>query len=129
MNILLNDKLICRFDIIWITCNEDTFTLAGVFGFDDESPCVLFGRSFMNEIFIIVRHHICERKEIILIWKKFTHSHQMATKHVLSSEIIDSWDLINSLVKFHVLKELNINSSIKPCYVPIGFFLTSKMVF
>ena len=67
VHVLLDNKLVSRLDIIWITSQKDAFSLALILRLCDKSSWVLLISGFLNEIFIIMRKAIgCWEKLIIV---------------------------------------------------------------
>lgn len=130
MHVLLDNQLIIRFDIIWGSRQVDTFSLTPVFWLNDEGSLLIrilcnHPPDLFNEIFVIMRQHIRGWEEVVLFWQPFLHPHQMATKHVFSSQVVDSREVVDSLPWHHSFKKLfDVRRPVKPGYVPITFFFS-----
>ena len=105
VDVTLYDNVIFRLDHARITRQKDTSTLALVLRLDYESPSVLLFllANVLAEVFVVMRHHICLRKKVVLSRHKALHLIESTTKHILLGNRIHTWKVVNSLVKLHSL--------------------------
>lgn len=51
----------------------------------------------ISEIVAVIREHPSLREKVIFLWKEFIHSHQISSKHILSSNTLYTWEHVNFL--------------------------------
>lgn len=122
-NVFLHHKMAIRRYICVISGQKNAFALTLIFWLHDERPRPwnILSHDFLLEIFIIVRHTISGRKEVIIHRQERLHPHQMATKHIFSCQVVNSWEMIESLPRHHVLDKFLATRrwAIRPIDVPV----------
>lgn len=68
----------------------------------------------------------CVREKLILVWKFLLKTSQMYAKSVFTRNIVHSQEVIYSLKRLHIGKEIWLNSKILPPNFPLQLFWLKK---
>ena len=98
----MNNFVSCQF--LRITSQKDAFALATSLRFNDES-FVSFPINLTLKFFLILRQDESFRKKTVVIREDGLKFHEMPTKHVFLSQIVNTWNMVDSLVSFHSLQK------------------------
>ena len=73
----------------------------------------------VTKIYIVTWQHPCLREEIELLLKCSFHSHQVASKMVLSCNGIHAWEVIDFLVRVEFRQEIRCDAQVMPGDIPL----------
>ena len=108
-----------------VSGQENTFTLATGFGFDNECLCFLIIKLGFKILGILgEKPSFWEKVEIRRAC--LFDSHQIFSEKVFPGKSIHSWEVIRSLVELHFKKECRSNWSIYPIDVPILLLIIAQ---
>jgi hypothetical protein len=131
MEVSLSDVLISllKVHVLNASDEENPLALAKIDRLHDECLVVLLFVELRPEVVHLLGQNPSLRKEVVVGWENFVHSHKVSTQIVLPGELIHSWVVINSLVR-HEFGNLLRRSSIGvvPVDVPIAGFVVEHLV-
>lgn len=99
-DILLTDHMLSVFDLFWITCYEDTSTLAATVWLADECS-VLPPASVGLEVSIVSWQAPRTGKNIVLLGEEFEHAVKVASQQVLTADLYHARKMVDFLKPFH----------------------------
>ncbi len=98
---------------------EYPFALAAGLWFHYESLRLLV-IELKFEVFRVLRENPSRGEEIVVIRAFSLHGLQIASEQVFSCKGMHTCEVIHSLVRLHLKKELRINGGIEPVNIPVG---------
>lgn len=115
--------------VFYSSDEENAFTLTQMHWFHDESLIVLFFVELLPEIIHLLREDPGLREEIIVVWEHFSHSHEISTEIILSSQLIHPRIVINALVWLQFGELFGCCPGyIAPVYIPIAILIVHHLV-
>ena len=114
-----------------IPCQKNAPTLSSCLWFRNESLSIY---DFSLSVFWLVwklslefskfcRKQIGLWKKIIFLWVMLEHSLQVPCKIIFTSKGIHTWKMIDSLVRLHPIKFIDLNETISPKNIPFIFWV------
>lgn len=105
VDVALDNHALIRLNHRSVTRQKDASSLALVRRLHDECSLilVLLLAHVLSEVFEVVWHHVRLREEVILCWHEALHHVESATQHVFLCDDEHAGEVIDALVKLHIL--------------------------
>jgi hypothetical protein len=83
----------------------------------------------LSEVIHLLGEHPSFRKEVIIVWEYFRHSHEISAKIIFSSQLIHPRVMIDSLMRLKLGELLRSGTGyITPIYVPVPVLIVHHLV-
>lgn len=128
MQISLGHVVLQRINVIEVAGQEDAFTLAHVFGFQNESFCFSLVELLLKRLYVCRQHPSLGEKAKVF-WEVFAHGQQILCEAVLASHRIHAWKVVGSLVRLHSLEQGWEDRSVNEPKVPVVLLVCGGLHF
>ena len=110
-----------------MTGQEYAFSLTAGLWLNDKSSISLLIH-LRKELLVVGWQVIRLREKVVIVRKHGLQSHQVATEHVFLGKIVDSRQMVSSLVGLHMLQKLHCDRAVEPGDVELGVFSLRQVV-
>lgn len=133
VHVFLDHHVVGGFYIFGGPGQVDALSLTRVIRLHDEGSLLVWVllehlTDIFDKVLVVMGEHVSGWEKVVLLRHPSLHLHQMATQHVLFGDVVNTWEVVDSLPWLQLFQDLiELGRAIGPTDVPVALFPLREM--